>query len=243
MATYPISDLDLALPEFAANPVAGARARRRRARGRARRRALGAAALVVVGVVLAALALTNDAYVTTPSMYPTIPPGSEIFIRSQPSYHVGQVIEFRGNGLLWVHRLIAIKPNGDFVTKGDNPRSRPDVFVPATRRADVVGAVVLSVPYLGFPELFVHQPGYALGWFRAELGLVGRLVLLGTAALLSVLLVMRRRPLSSGVSPPSSSGVSPPPSSGPSPPSERRPQPVPELVIAPAPVPELDALR
>lgn len=120
---------------------------------------------------------THHAYIDTPSMYPTIPPGSMVFIEPQKTYHAGEVVEFKGNGLLWVHRLVKIKPNGTLVTKGDNPQSKPDVFVPATTMNDVVGSVVVSIPYLGFPELIAHDPSYGLSWLRAELGFVGRLII------------------------------------------------------------------
>jgi signal peptidase I len=142
---------------------------------------------------------TSHAYISTPSMYPTIPPGSMVFIEPQRTYHVGEVIEFKGNGLLWVHRLVKIEPNGSLVTKGDNPQSTPDIFVPSRTMNDVVGSVVVSVPYLGFPELIAHDPSYGLSWLRAELGLTGKLVLLALVAVISALLVTRkRRPADAG---------------------------------------------
>jgi hypothetical protein len=64
---------------------------------------------------------------------------------------------------------------------------------------DVVGSVVVSVPYLGFPELIAHDPSYGLSWLRAELGLTGKLVLLALVAVISALLVTRkRRPADAG---------------------------------------------
>jgi signal peptidase I len=153
--------------------------------------------VVCAGIVL--FLTTSHAYISTPSMYPTIPPGSMVFIEPQRTYHVGEVIEFKGNGLLWVHRLVKIEPNGNLVTKGDNPQSTPDIFVPSTTMTDVVGSVVVSVPYLGFPELIAHDPSYGLSWLRAELGLTGKLVLLALVAVISALLVTRkRRPADAG---------------------------------------------
>lgn len=168
--------------------------------GRLIRRALqGWIRLVYLTIAMAVLALisilltTTHAYITTPSMYPTIPPGSMAFIQAEPAYHVGEVIEFKANGLLWIHRLVGIRPDGSYITKGDNPQSTPDVFVPELRAADVVGRVSASVPYLGFPELFVHHPQYALQWLRAELGLRGKIALLAIAVGLGILLITRRR--------------------------------------------------
>lgn len=148
---------------------------------------------LVVCAVAGVFALSNHAFIYTPSMYPTIKPGSMVFIEPQKRYHVGEVIEFHANGLLWVHRLIAIKPNGDFVTKGDNPENKPDVFVPPTTSADVVGSVVMSVPYLGFPELIADHPSYGLGWLRAELGFGGRLVIVSMVGACAVLVLVSKK--------------------------------------------------
>ncbi|MHB8344055.1 MAG: signal peptidase I [Ferrimicrobium sp.] len=158
---------------------------------RALRVGLWGAVLAVIMGIAVVLATTNHSYVYTPSMYPTIPPGSMIFVKHEPSYHVGEVIEFRANGLIWAHRLIAIKSNGDLVTKGDNPASRPDVFYPALRMSDVVGKVVYAPRFLGFPQLFVSHPRYALGWFVAEIGLAGKVALVSFVAALCGLYLWR----------------------------------------------------
>ena len=145
---------------------------------------LGAAA--VIALMVAAF-VTNHSYVTTPSMYPTIPPGSEIIVSHATSYHVGEVIEFHANGLTWAHRLVKINPDGTYVTKGDNPQNAPDVFVPALTRADVVGVVTHAPRWLGFPELIAHHPSYGLSWLRAELGLAGKFILVGLVGVVFLL--------------------------------------------------------
>lgn len=151
------------------------------------RRILTRVGLALLAAVFAGCAyvtvFTNHAYVTTPSMYPTIPPGSLVFIHREPSYHVGDVIEFRGNGLHFMHRIIRINKQGDITTKGDNPENVPDVFSPPTTKADVIGKAVLWIPYVGFPEMILHHPGYGLAWLRTELGLIGRLVLVALVGL------------------------------------------------------------
>ena len=141
---------------------------------------------VAFGVVLSFV--VNHSYVTTPSMYPTIPPGSEMFVSAKQDYHVGDVIEFRANGLTWVHRLVKINPDGSYVTKGDNPENAPDIFEPAVTKADVIGSVDHSVPGIGFPELILHHPSYGLAWLRTELGLTGRILLVTLFTLTTFLL-------------------------------------------------------
>jgi signal peptidase I len=161
--------------------------------------------VVIIAGGAALLSFTNHSYVYTPSMYPTIPPGSMIFVEHEPTYHVGEVIEFHANGLVWAHRLIAIKPNGDLVTKGDNPASRPDVFVPPLRMNDVIGKVVYAPKFLGFPQLFVHHPAYAWQWFIFELGVIGK-VILGLAVGVLVWFAFARNPKRTS-SPPASASV------------------------------------
>ncbi|HLZ36757.1 MAG TPA: S24/S26 family peptidase [Mycobacteriales bacterium] len=142
--------------------------------------------LLVLAAACAALALATDhSYVTTPSMYPTITPGSMVFVSPTRHYHPGQVIKFRANGLVWVHRLVEIWPTGEFITKGDNPQNARDVFLPALTRKDVVGVVTHAPRWLGFPELIAHDPAYGLGWLRAELGPRGKITLVGTIGLIS----------------------------------------------------------
>lgn len=131
--------------------------------------------LAIIGVVAAYVTFfTNHVYITTPSMYPTLPPGSIAIVERQATYKVGDVIEFRGNGLVFLHRIIRISPSGDITTKGDNPENTPDFFDPPTTKADIIGKEVLGIPWLGFPELFAHHPSYALAWLRGELGTTGR---------------------------------------------------------------------
>jgi signal peptidase I len=142
-------------------------------------------AAIVGGSIYVALC-TNHVYVTTPSMYPTIPPGSLVFIQKKPRYQVGDVIEFHGNGLIFMHRIIKIGKTGDITTKGDNPQNAPDVFATPITAADVIGKVAHSWKWAGFPELILHHPGYGLEWLRAELGLRGKLALLMVCAILAI---------------------------------------------------------
>lgn len=176
---------------------------------RLRRTVLTGYALLLAAVAAGSLYValfTNHVYVTTPSMYPTIPPGSLVFIDKQRTYHVGDVIEFQGNGLNFMHRIIRINPQGDITTKGDNPQNAPDVFNPPTTASDVIGRAVLHLKWAGFPELIAHHPGYGLAWLRAELGLRGRLLVLLMSAVLFLALAgdsTRQRGLQLSPPPPS----------------------------------------
>lgn len=159
------------------------------------RKLFGYTALAILALCIGIGLTTHHSYVTTPSMYPTIPPGSMIFINETKDVHVGQVIVFRANGLTWAHRLIQIKPDGTYITKGDNPANAPDVFDPPVTENDVVGVVSHAPRWLGFPELIVHDPGYGLAWLRAELGIGGRAFLCLVAGVVACALAAgKRRP-------------------------------------------------
>ncbi|KJF16829.1 MULTISPECIES: signal peptidase I [Acidithrix] len=122
-----------------------------------------------VAVLIGAFIFYPHAYITTPSMYPTINPGSMVFISHENTYKKGDVVEFHGNGLLWIHRIVAIRSNGQIVTKGDNPQNKIDVFVPPRTLNNIVGKVVLVIPYLGFPQVIFNSPSYGLYWLQLEL--------------------------------------------------------------------------
>jgi signal peptidase I len=143
---------------------------------------------VVTALALLVTLFGNHVYVSTPSMYPTIPPGSLVFIKKEPSYRVGDVIEFWGNGLNFLHRIVMISPDGAIITKGDNPQNAPDVFFPATTTTDIIGKAVLAHRWIGFPEMIAHNPGYGLSWLRAELGSSGKLIVVAVAGTVSFLL-------------------------------------------------------
>jgi signal peptidase I len=155
------------------------------------RKTAASLAVVIIGLLLGLGAFTAHSYVTTPSMYPTIPPGSMVFVHADADPHVGQVIVFRANGLTWAHRLIEIKANGDYVTKGDNPENVPDFFDPAVTKTSVIGDIYLAPKWLGFPELIAHHPGYGLAWLRAELGTRVRILVLAAIAALAWLPIRR----------------------------------------------------
>lgn len=153
---------------------------------------LGAAFCLLSMGALYVVFFTNHVYVTTPSMYPTLPPGSIAIIEKAPAYHVGDIIEFHGNGLVFMHRIIKISANGDITTKGDNPENAPDVFSPPTTSADVIGRVVFGAHWLGFPELFAHHPSYALAWLRAELTFRAKLAVIAVSG--ACFLIFSRAP-------------------------------------------------
>lgn len=103
----------------------------------------------------------------TSSMYPIIKPGSLLIVKpaSPDQVAVGEIIEFHApwdNGTLYAHeavQLIDMNNTIYFKTRGvNNPVDDPGL-VPGS---DLVGIVVLHVPYLGYPIIYGRVTAAAL---------------------------------------------------------------------------------
>lgn len=143
--------------------------------------ALVVIALVAPFVVYAFPAVIggNQSYVVlTGSMEPEISPGDAVVVKSVPTSEiaVGDVITFQtgtGEEIPVTHRVIEIAAGASgqptFVTKGD-ANEDPDIApVPAER---VLGAVILTIPYIGFVVQFVNSPTGFVALVVLPLGLL-----------------------------------------------------------------------
>lgn len=122
-------------------------------------------AALLIGVQTELLPGYTLKIVSSGSMEPTITTGSLILTSAAERYQVGDVITWseRRGSLPTTHRIIGERlQNGRLVyeTQGDandDPDPRP------VRNDEVIGKVVLSVPYLGYVLDFARQPlGFAL---------------------------------------------------------------------------------
>ena len=99
------------------------------------------------------------------SMEPNIMTGAVVVVRETPSYGMNDVITFTSEGanIPTTHRIIGtemVDGQEYFVTKGDANEER-DTNLVAT--SDILGKVVLDLPYVGFVLDFARQPiGFAL---------------------------------------------------------------------------------
>ncbi len=96
--------------------------------------------------------------VHTGSMYPTIPSESAVVVREN-RYRVGEVVSFTEHGEVVSHRLIAIRPDGTIVTKGDANRTIDPWHVPAS---NIIGGVVAAPRHLGYLLTYVKTPAGAM---------------------------------------------------------------------------------
>lgn len=121
-------------------------------------------AMAVVGVKLIGL----DVYIVqSPSMEPTCPVGSVIWVKkiSDPSkLEVNDVVTFKlTKRTTATHRIIRIEKSDTdpagyvFITKGDNNDSEDNVPLSPS---DVIGKEILTIPYLGYVSNYVQtKPG------------------------------------------------------------------------------------
>jgi len=95
------------------------------------------------------------AVVSSWSMEPVLHVGDILVVAGEKSPKIGDVILFKSpqHGRLVVHRVVNVAPEG-YITKGDaNPV--PD-FKPVPRR-NVVGRVIIVIPYLGALRLVIGK--------------------------------------------------------------------------------------
>jgi signal peptidase len=86
------------------------------------------------------------------SMEPTYHFGDLVVARANPHPKVGEIIVYRipkgdpAAGMLIIHRVKTIRPDGTFETQGDN-RTTPDPFL--ITPADIAGSPLFAVPHAG----------------------------------------------------------------------------------------------
>jgi len=100
------------------------------------------------------------------SMEPSIPVGALVFIKPNETYEIGDIITFgedSSSAIPKTHRVLSVRnENGTtmYTTKGDaNEGADPQEVA----KRDIIGRVLLAVPYAGFVLDFARQPlGFAL---------------------------------------------------------------------------------
>ncbi len=93
------------------------------------------------------------------SMEPTLYEKDLALVVAQDDYAAGDIVAFRVEGGIVIHRIVGGGPEEGYITKGDN-RESPDIWRP--KPADIVGRMVLSVPGAGrWLERLREPPNFA----------------------------------------------------------------------------------
>lgn len=121
--------------------------------------ALAAGALAVLGASFPQQTGYRLLAVESGSMTPAIPVGAVIFIRLAEQYREGDIITYQrpGEKLPTTHRIVALRAEEGVLVydvRGDANNANDPRPVAAS---DVLGKVVLSVPYLGYAFVFLQQ--------------------------------------------------------------------------------------
>jgi len=98
---------------------------------------------------------TGYIVVTGSSMQPTLNPGDLAIVRSQSNYTAGDIIAFRVEQGVVIHRIVAGNALKGFVTKGDN-KKYADVWLPTP--TSVIGKMWFDLPTLGIVLVWLRQP-------------------------------------------------------------------------------------
>ena len=132
--------------------------------------------IVIAFIVLVAILLIVSAFpipgnykvlvVKSGSMEPVIKTGSVVVVKPARDYKIGDIITFGPYSKTkapTTHRIYEMKVEGGeliFITKGD-ANNAPDTR--EIKKADIVGKVLFSVPFLGYAVDFAKKPlGFAL---------------------------------------------------------------------------------
>lgn len=97
------------------------------------------------------------------SMEPSIGTGSVVVVKGAESYAVGDVITFGPRSKTkppTTHRILEVKEDGNFVTKGD---ANEEEDIRTVSRYEVIGKVIVSIPWVGYAVAAAQKPwGFAV---------------------------------------------------------------------------------
>lgn len=89
------------------------------------------------------------------SMEPTLSTGDLAIVRKQDSYSSGDIVAFRAEGAIVIHRIIRGSAEEGYVVQGDN-KELPDLWRPSGE--DILGRMWFSIPWGGHVLAFLRQP-------------------------------------------------------------------------------------
>lgn len=120
-----------------------------------------AVAFVVLALFSSALPIPGGIktfVVQSGSMEPSIGTGSVVVVKPAETYVKDDVITFGPRSKTkppTTHRIIEVKEDGNFVTKGD---ANTDEDIRAVSRYEVIGKVLFSVPLIGYAVATAQKP-------------------------------------------------------------------------------------
>ena len=89
------------------------------------------------------------------SMQPAIPVGGIVYTQKQASYQKGDIVAFKSGDVNVTHRIVDVKNDGSFQTKGDANNASDSKTIPVN---DIFGKQVFFLPYAGRLIIFLKTP-------------------------------------------------------------------------------------
>lgn len=89
------------------------------------------------------------------SMEPGLRTGDLVIVVQQDAYALGQIVAFRVDSAIVLHRIVGGSGASGFVVRGDN-RTQPDLWKPLP--AEILGAAQLHLPGIGRLTAQLRQP-------------------------------------------------------------------------------------
>lgn len=104
---------------------------------------------------------TSQLIVAGDSMDGTYRTGDLVVVQRQAAYGVGDIVGFRvpsgeaGAGMVVIHRIVGLAPEGRFRTQGDN---NPEADPWTIDAGDVTGRAAVRLPAVGLVSSYVRSP-------------------------------------------------------------------------------------
>ena len=117
----------------------------------------------------------TNAIVVSGSMSPTIQIYDMVMVQRKASYETGDIISYKSGKNLVTHRIRGTGSEG-FITRGDYNNTDDQIQV---SQSDVIGKVVLRIPYVGIVKGYIMTPIGAFALILAGTILIGTPFLTG----------------------------------------------------------------
>lgn len=130
---------------------------------------LSALGVVVVLLILSVLPINNKfqfLVVKSGSMEPEIKMGSIVFVKPISNYEIGDVVTFNGGSfrddkgrrIPITHRITGVEVDGTAVTYTTKGDANEEADTQALRRSQIIGKVLVTIPYIGYAVETARQP-------------------------------------------------------------------------------------
>lgn len=113
--------------------------------------------MIIILILVLGITPIKVKTIASPSMSPTIEVGDAVIINSmidKNKLKEGNIIAFKHDGKIIVHRIDKILDDGKYITKGDYNN---DIDHFTIDNDDIVGKLIINIPYIGYPAIYINE--------------------------------------------------------------------------------------